>query len=83
MDLEPKRKVTMPFWGLNTIFAISASGWLLASFLLGKTQPREIWQTASVIGVHIFEAILIGTSVGIAVNLYLEACFRGNSEINS
>jgi hypothetical protein len=72
MKLEPKRKVEMPFWGLNSVLAISAFGWLLASFLLGKIQPGEISQTASAIGVSLFEAILIGTSVGIAVNLYLK-----------
>lgn len=70
--MDPKRKVNIPFWGLNTILAIAAFGWLMASFLLGKTQPGEGGQIASVIGIRLFEAILIGTSVGIAVNLYLK-----------
>lgn len=72
MDLEPKRKVEMPFWGLSLLISSMGLGWLIASFLLGKIQPDTGTVLFSELATDIFKAIFIGSSAGIGINLYLK-----------
>ncbi len=73
MEIKPKHEVTLSLWKLCIILSVTGIGWLTASYLFGEIEGSQIVDAISGLGIIISKALFIGSSVGIAINLYLKS----------
>ncbi len=72
LNIDHNRKISVPFWSICLAISLISIGWMIASFLLCKVSINDSIKFVSGLGVEIFQAIFIASSVGVAINIYLK-----------